>query len=127
MADPLVDRVASFNLFWEKLWPQMLPPLAVCGLFLAVALFDFLPMLPLWLHISALVVFAVILGYSIWGLVRGDYHVGRLDARRRVEMDSGVAHRPLEALNDMNLSCIRRMPTKCGFCTRRAWRRCCLS
>ena len=96
----LLTWVASFNLFWEKLWPQMLPLLAVCGLFLAVALFDFLPMLPLWLHISALVVFAVILSYSVWGLVRGDYHVGRLDARRRVEMDSGVAHRPLEALND---------------------------
>ena len=100
----LLTWVASFNLFWEKLWPQMLPPLAVCGLFLAVALFDFLPMLPLWLHISALVVFAGILGYSIRGLAEEDYRVEERYAWRRLEVDSGMAHRPLDALNDKPVS-----------------------
>ncbi len=96
----LLIRIASLNLFWEKLWPRLLPPLAVCGVFLAVALFDFLPMLPFWLHILALTVFALILGYSIGGLAGGHYHVSQRDARRRVETDSGLAHRPLEALDD---------------------------
>ena len=97
----LLIRIAWLNLFWEKIWPRLLPPLAVCGLFLAVALLDFLPMLPFWLHIVALAMFAGIFGYSIRGLVGGDYHVDERRARRRVETDSGVAHRPLEALDDM--------------------------
>ena len=94
-------RIAWLNLFWEKIWPRLLPPLAVCGLFLAVALFDFLPMLPFWLHIVALAMFAVIFAYNIRGLVGGDYNVDERCAMRRVETDSGVAHRPLEALDDM--------------------------
>ena len=100
----LLIRIARLNLFWEKIWPRLLPPLAVCGLFLAVALLDFLPMLPFWLHIVALAMFAGIFGYSICGLVGGEYHVDERRARRRVETDSGVAHRPLEALDDMPFS-----------------------
>ena len=93
-------RAAQLNLLWERLWPRLLPPLAICGMFLAVALLDFLPMLPFWLHIIALALFAGIFGYSLRGLAGGDYRVHEQAARRRVETDSGVAHRPLAALDD---------------------------
>jgi hypothetical protein len=42
--------LARGALFWEKLWPGLWPALGVTGLFLALALFDLLPGLPLWLH-----------------------------------------------------------------------------
>ena len=100
----LLVRIASLNLFWEKLWPRLLSPLAVCGLFLGVALLDFLPLLPFWPHILALAVFAGILGYSIRGLLEGDYRVEERYAWRRLEVDSGMAHRPLDAINDKPVS-----------------------
>jgi len=93
-------RAAGLNLLWEQIWPRLLPPLAICGLFVAVALLDLLPMLPFWLHIVALALFAGIFGYSLRGLMIGGYGVHENDARRRVETDSGIAHRPLAALDD---------------------------
>ena len=41
---------ARLALFWEQLWPALLPALTLAGVFLALALFDVLPLLPGWLH-----------------------------------------------------------------------------
>ncbi|MEK9726359.1 MAG: DUF4175 family protein, partial [Rhodospirillaceae bacterium] len=60
----LLVRIARLNLVWERVWPRLLPPVATLGLFLAVALVDLLPMLPFWLHIVALALFAGGFGYS---------------------------------------------------------------
>lgn len=46
-------------LLWERLWPAFWPVTAGAGIFLAIALFDLLPLLPGWLHAGVLAAFAV--------------------------------------------------------------------
>ncbi len=87
-------------LFWEQLWPALWPLTGVIGLFLALALVDVLPRLPGWLHIVLLLGLAVAAG---WGTVRGLARLrlpSRAEARRRLELDSGLAHRPLSTRGD---------------------------
>jgi uncharacterized protein (TIGR02302 family) len=97
---------ARLALFWEQLWPALLPVVTLAGIFLALALFDILPLLPRWLHGLVL---ALTAGGLVWLMWRGVRRVsiagvagaaGIAAARRRVERDSGLAHRPLQALSD---------------------------
>lgn len=93
-------RLAWAVLLWERLWPLLLPPLCVAGLFVAFALFDIAPLLPVWLH--GLVLAASAGGVSFL-LVRGALRLnlpGMDAAARRLERDSGLDHRPLAALDD---------------------------
>ncbi|NQU72611.1 MAG: DUF4175 family protein, partial [Rhodospirillales bacterium] len=91
---------ARLALFWEQVWPALLPALTLVGVFLALALFDILPLLPHWLHGLVL---ALTAGGLVWLMWRGVQRVsiaGIAAARRRIERDSGLAHRPLQALSD---------------------------
>ncbi len=93
-------RLAKLALTWESLWPAAWPMLGVAGLFLAVALFDVLPRLPPSLHALILAGFATAFGIAVWrGLSRFELPT-ESQARRRVEIDSALAHRPLAALED---------------------------
>src|SRR5258708_34661096 len=90
----LLSRAA---LAWEKLWPALWPALFVVGGFAVVALFD----LPSWLpgpaHTLALAGFALAFGVAIfWGLRRLVWP-DTVAARRRIEVRSGLDHRPLPA------------------------------
>ena len=93
----LLSRAA---LAWERLWPALWPMLCVTGIFIATALFDLLSPLPGVVHAAILAGFALaFVGTAIWGfsaLVWPD----ALAARRRIELNSGLAHRPLAALAD---------------------------
>ena len=91
---------ARLTLFWEQLWPGLLSALTLAGIFLSLALFDVLPLLPVWLHGLALVLTG---GGLLWLVWRGVRHVSIADidaARRRIELDSDLAHRPLQAVSD---------------------------
>jgi uncharacterized protein (TIGR02302 family) len=93
----LLSRVA---LAWEKLWPALWPALFVIGVFVAVALFDAPSWLPGPAHAAILAAFALALGGAVlWGLRRLVWP-DALAARRRIEVESGLAHRPLAALAD---------------------------
>jgi uncharacterized protein (TIGR02302 family) len=93
----LLSRAA---LAWESLWPALWPMLAVVAVFAVAALFDLPSLVPVAVHAGMLAVFAAALGgAAIWGsrrLVWPD----PLAARRRIELNSGLAHRPLAALAD---------------------------
>ena len=96
----LLVALAWAAVAWERVWPAVWPPLGIIGLFLAAALFDVLPILSGWLHSLALAAFAVALaaaGYRAWARLRLP---SRYQARRRLERDSGLAHRPLTMLED---------------------------
>lgn len=87
-------------LLWELLWPLVLPPLCLTGLFVAFALFDVAPLLPGWLHGLVL---AGTGGGLAFLLVRAGLRLDLPDwqaAARRLERDSGLDHRPLAALAD---------------------------
>jgi len=88
------------TLLWERLWPALWPLTGVVGLFLVLALIDVLPRLPGWLHAVLLLGLVVAAG---WGAVRGMVRLrlpSRGEARRRLELDSGLAHRPLSTRGD---------------------------
>lgn len=101
------DRVLARRVFlsraalvWERLWPALWPPLCVVGFFLAAVLFDLSSFVPSNVHLLALAGFVLALAaaaiYGLQPLVWPD----ALMARRRIEVKSGLAHRPLAALAD---------------------------
>ncbi|MDA8232026.1 MAG: DUF4175 family protein [Magnetospirillum sp.] len=104
--DPIGDRLARrlrlarWVLAWERAWPALAAPLGVAGLFLALALFDVLPRLAVWLHGLILVGFAAAVALLVWRGFRRFGWPGDEEAARRLERDSGLAHRPLAALAD---------------------------
>ena len=93
-------RLARWVLGWERLWPLLVPPLGLAGIFVALALLDVLPLLPGWLHAGVLAAFAVGLA-ALGRRVASQLAWPRPDeAARRLERDSGISHRPLAALVD---------------------------
>ena len=93
-------HLALLVLWFERLLPAVLPAALVAGLFICVALLDVLPSLPWWAHTALLTGTAVAILALLW---RGLRHLDRPDATagdRRLERDSGLAHRPLAALSD---------------------------
>lgn len=91
---------ARMALLWERLWPALWAPAAIAGAFLALALFNALPALPGWLHALVLVLFAAAFGWTLYRGLRGFAAPDETAARRRLERDSGLPHRPLHVLRD---------------------------
>ena len=93
-------RLARAALWWERVWPACWPGLAVLGVFLVLALFDLLPLLPGLVHAALLLAlgagFLLALAAAFRGVVIPDSGA----ARRRIERASGLSHRPLQALAD---------------------------
>lgn len=96
--------LAGLAVAWERLWPRLWPIVAVVATFLAVALLDILPRLPGWLHALTLIAFALALLAALWRALSGLTRIRQEEARRRLERDSGLDHRPLEALDDRLLA-----------------------
>jgi len=92
--------LARAALLWERLWLALWPVSTTAGLFAAVVLLDFLPALPGWLHFLILAGFVAALGATSALLVRRLAVPGPLEARHRLERDSGLEHRPLSSLDD---------------------------
>jgi len=94
------QRHARWALMSERLVPALWPTLGLLGVWLALALFGVPALLPGWLHGLLLLVFllaagvAVVLGWRTFSRPRD------AEIERRIEDDSGLAHRPLSALHD---------------------------
>jgi uncharacterized protein (TIGR02302 family) len=93
-------RLARAALLWERVWPPCWPMLAVIGTFLVLALFDLLPNLPGLLHTSVLLGLGAAFVISVTAIFRRLVLPDQFAARRRIELASGLQHRPLEALAD---------------------------
>ncbi len=96
----LMVLLARAAVFWERLWPRLWPVLGVVGVFAAMALLDLFSPMPGWLHGFALAAFGGALAVALVAGGRGLRWVDRATARRRLERDSGLAHRPLGTLVD---------------------------
>ena len=88
------------TILWERIWPAVWPAIGVLGLFLAAALFDVLPYLPGWLHLAVLLGFAAALVIAIVSALKRIHIPDAETAKRRLELASGVEHRPLTGLLD---------------------------
>ncbi|MCC6470617.1 MAG: TIGR02302 family protein, partial [Alphaproteobacteria bacterium] len=91
-------------LLWERLWPALWPLVGVAVLFASLAFLDVLPDLPFWTHILILAAFVAALGWGAWAAFRDIAAPDRLAARRRLERDNQLDHRPLAALEDTLVS-----------------------
>jgi len=92
--------LAQAALWWEAVWPRLWPVLGVFGGFVVVALLDLPARLPAWLHALLLMAFATALAGVIWRGLAGFVAPRPADAERRLERDSGLAHRPLATIGD---------------------------
>lgn len=91
---------ARAALVWERLWGGAWAAVAVTGAFLTLALANLLPILPGWLHALVLALFLVALMAALVRGLGGFRLPRREEARRRLERDSGLPHRPLQTLGD---------------------------
>ncbi|MGX1308314.1 uncharacterized protein (TIGR02302 family) [Amorphus suaedae] len=96
--DRLVRR-ARLSLLWERLWPALALPLAVVCLFLALSWLGLWLAAPYWLRVGGLAVFGLGLLAALVPLARLRIP-GRREAIHRLELQSGVPHRPLTAYED---------------------------
>ena len=93
-------QVARLAVAWERVWPNIWPAASVVALFLAAAFVDLLPALGPWGHGLALLAFLGAFSWTLWRGARRIVLPTDEDARRRLERDSGLQHRPLSALDD---------------------------
>jgi uncharacterized protein (TIGR02302 family) len=92
--------LAAIALFWERLWPALWPAASLIGVFLALALLDVPARLPASLHWLLLALAVALLTAALFDASRRFRLPNRDAARRRIETASGLAHRPLTALED---------------------------
>lgn len=93
-------RLAQLTLAWESFWPGLLSPGLVLGLFLCLVGFDIWGQAPLVLHWLILIGFAAAFGIAGWWGLRHWRWPGTAHAMRRLELENGLAHRPLSHLSD---------------------------
>src|SRR3990172_7544089 len=92
--------LARLALAWGGLWRAVWPASGLAGLFLALALVDWLTALPGWLHLFVLAASAAGIACLVWR-ERAELSLPtRESARRRLELRALVPHRPLAALED---------------------------
>ena len=90
---------ARWAIFWERLWPALIAPATVLGLFLAVSWFGLWLMLPALGRAIGLVLFALLGLASLYPLTRLRWPA-EAEALRRLDRNSGILHRPATTVSD---------------------------
>ena len=96
----LMIDLAWVVLFLERALAALAPVAALFALFCAVAWFGLPRALPVWLHVLLLAGFVFGLLYALYRGLRGFRWPRRREALRRLELDSGLEHRPLTHIDD---------------------------
>jgi len=101
--DPHIARrraLARLALFWERVWPALVPAVCILGLFVAIALMGLPTLFPGWLHLILLLVFAGAFAAALLIGIRRIRLPETTAAERRLERNSDLANQPLGALQD---------------------------
>lgn len=94
------QALAWLALFWERIWPAMWPAVAILGIFVALALMEAPEAFGGWPHLALLALAAIALALGLRrGFRRFRAPTGE-EARRRLETESSLQHRPLTVLED---------------------------
>jgi uncharacterized protein (TIGR02302 family) len=91
---------ARLALFWERLWPSFWPLFGVAMAFVAISLLEVWTLFPGWLHATLLALFAISGIASLILPFRRIVWPKAEEARRRLETESGLSHRPLTTVTD---------------------------
>ena len=95
-----VTRILAWlSLFWEKLWPLILPFCCVLALFLTVSFLGLWSAVPEYARIGLLGLFAAVALLSLYPL-RGLQSPAAASVDGRIEQKSGLVHRPVTAQKD---------------------------
>lgn len=103
----LEDLTYHWVFFWsyvallaERLWRSFWPAFSVAFVFAGLASLRFFAVLPPVVHLALLLLFALAFGLAAWRL-GAVFAVPRArEVRRAIEKQSGLRHRPLEAMTD---------------------------
>jgi len=87
-------------LFWERLWPAILPAVATLYAIAVISLFGLWRFIPAWLHWTTIVLAGAVFVSLLWRDLKGFQFPSRRMAQARLEEDGDVAHSPLQALDD---------------------------
>ena len=100
-AELLADKVSAARrvMLWERIWPALVPPAAVIALFLSVSWFGLWLDAPRWARAAGVALFGALLLWSLVGLFRVKA-AAEAEARAKLDRDSGLPHRPVEAMSD---------------------------
>lgn len=91
--------LAKAVIFWERLWPAMLPMLLILGIAAAAALFGLFEVLSRTVHLAVLALVFVALGAALRPLLALRWP-DRATALRRLETVAGLPHRPATSYLD---------------------------
>ncbi len=92
-------RAARALVRLERTWPALAWMASLAALFVALALFELLPRLPVWLHVLVLAACLLPLPWLVWALRRA-WAVDWMQAARRVESENALPHHPFQTLWD---------------------------
>ncbi len=87
-------------IFFERLFPALLPILAPAFVLIVAGLFGIWRSSPAILHPAALLVAAIAVAYGVWRYGREVRWPSRREALARLEEDGRLGHAPLQALED---------------------------
>lgn len=90
---------ARLAIAWERLWPPLAHLLTVAGLFLAASWAGVWSVAPFVLRVAGVAMFAVAVAAALVPFIRLRWP-SREEALRRLDLYSGIAHRPATALTD---------------------------
>ncbi|HWA29721.1 MAG TPA: DUF4175 family protein, partial [Rhizomicrobium sp.] len=93
-------RRARVTLWWERVWPALWPTSAILGAFLAAGLFNIFIYMPWWVHTLLLLAMFGAMGFFLYESFKDFRAPTWMEGARRVERDSGLAHRPITEQND---------------------------
>jgi Domain of unknown function (DUF4175) len=100
-ADALAAKVLSTRrvMLWERVWPALVAPAAIIALFLAVSWFGLWLDAPRWSRVLGVTLFLSAFLFSLKGLL-DVRRAADSEARAKLDRDSGLPHRPVEAMSD---------------------------
>ncbi|MDE2183411.1 MAG: DUF4175 family protein [Alphaproteobacteria bacterium] len=101
--DRFARRIAAARLVvaWERIWPLLWPATGIAGLAVAVALFDVLAPMPWPLHALLLAAIVTAIALALYFNLQHFTWPNWDDGARRLERDSGLAHRPVSEGHDV--------------------------
>lgn len=92
--------LARSVILWERIWPALWPATGILGIFLILTVVEAWRWVPTWAHLTGLALFAGASAWALWTNIAPLRTPTREEAMRRLEIKSGMKHRPISSYED---------------------------